>query len=158
MWLTCERIGLTFGLFFFFFFFMVFLIICFILLFYLLLHTMDECRHKILVALVFTMAMHWVIAQVVELQWIAIGQYWNMLSAILFFIEFVDMTSKVHNMWRYERAMKYMKNQILGSFFENMFQQETRLSYDTFRSLIRVVSPSLDWKNCTHERKHPHWN
>jgi hypothetical protein len=43
--------------------------------------------------------------------------------------------------------MGYMKNQLLGSFFENMFQQETRLSYDTFHSLIRVVSPSIDWKN-----------
>ncbi len=128
-------------------FFMVFLIFCFILLFYLLLHTMDEHRHKILVALVFIMAIHWVIAQVVELQWIAIGQHWSMMSAMLFFMEFVHMTSKVCNMWRYERAMWYMKNQLLGSLFENMFQQETRLSYDTFCSLIRVVSPSLDWKN-----------
>jgi hypothetical protein len=133
--------------FFSFFFFTFFLIFCFILPFYLLLHTMDELRHKILVVVVFTMAMHWVITQVVELQWVAIGQHWSMMSAMLFFMEFVDMTSKVCNMWRYERAMGYMKNQLLGSFFENMFQQETRLSYDTLRSFIRLVSLSLDWKN-----------
>jgi hypothetical protein len=113
------------------------------------------CRHKILVVVVFTMAMHWVIAQVVELQWITIGQHWNMMSAMLFFMEFVDMTSKVFNMWRYERPMGYIKNQLLGSFSENMFQQETRLNYDTFRSLIRVVSPSLDWKNA-HNKKSIH--
>ncbi len=99
---------------------------CFILLFYLLLHTMDEHGHKILVVVVFTMAMHWAIAQVVELQWVAIGQHWSMMSAMLFFMEFVDMTSKVCNMWRYERAMGYMKNQLLWSFSENIFQQETR--------------------------------
>jgi hypothetical protein len=144
VWLTCERIGLTFDFFFLLLLFHGFFIFCFILLFYLLLHTMDEHRHKILVALVFTMTMHWVIVQVVELHWIAIGQHWSMMSAMLFFMEFVDMISKVCNMWRYERVMGYMKNQLLRSFFENMFQQETRLSYDTFRSLIRVVTPSLD--------------
>jgi hypothetical protein len=57
---------------------------------------MNECKHKILVALVFTMAMHQVIAQVV------IGQHWNMMSPMLFFMEFVDMALEVCNMWRYD--------------------------------------------------------
>jgi hypothetical protein len=43
-------------------------------------NTMDECSHKILVVLVFTMAIHQVIAQMVSLQWIAIthniGVWW----------------------------------------------------------------------------------
>jgi hypothetical protein len=38
---------------------------------------MDEHRHKILVILVSTMAMHGVIAQVIALQQVAIGQIWN---------------------------------------------------------------------------------
>ncbi len=46
---------------------------------------MHERRHKILVALVFTMAMHRVIAQVVALEQITIGQHWSMMSAICCF-------------------------------------------------------------------------
>jgi hypothetical protein len=58
---------------------------------------------------------------VIALQQIAIGQHWNMMNAMLFFMEFVDMASRVHNMWRYERAMGYMTNQLFRSFSENMF-------------------------------------
>jgi hypothetical protein len=50
-------------------------------------------------------------------------------------------------MWRYERVVRYMKSQLLGSYFEKMFQQQTRLSYDTFYSLTRVAGPSLEQKN-----------
>jgi uncharacterized cupredoxin-like copper-binding protein len=46
---------------------------------------MHECRHKILVALVYTMAMHQVIAQAVALEQIAIGQHWSVMSAICCF-------------------------------------------------------------------------
>jgi hypothetical protein len=60
---------------------------------------------------------------VIALEQIGIGQHWNMMNAMLFFIEFVDMASRVHNMWRYERAMRYMKNQFLKSFSKNMFWQ-----------------------------------
>ncbi len=68
------------------------------------------------------------------------------MNAMLFSMEFVDMASRVHNMWRYERTMGYMKNPLLKSFFENMFWQQTRLSYDTFRSLIKVVGTNLEPK------------
>jgi hypothetical protein len=44
-----------------------------------------------------------------------------MVNAMLFFMEFVDMASKVCNMWRYERVVGYMKNQLLGSFSKKMF-------------------------------------
>jgi hypothetical protein len=40
-----------------------------------------------------------------------------------------------------------MRNQLLGSYFEKMFQQQTRLGYDTYYSLIKVVGPSLERKN-----------
>jgi hypothetical protein len=40
-----------------------------------------------------------------------------MMNAMLFFIEFVDMASRICNMWRYERVLKYVKNQLLGGFF-----------------------------------------
>jgi hypothetical protein len=60
-------------------------------------NTMHECRHKILVVLVFTMAIHRVIAQVVSLQLVAITQHWNMMSALLVFSKFVDMPPQVWN-------------------------------------------------------------
>jgi hypothetical protein len=83
----------------------------------------------------------------------AIGQHWSMMSAMLFFMEFVDMASRVCNKWRYEMVVAYMKNQLLGSFFEKMFRQQMKLSYDTFCSLqlIKVVGSSLVQKN-THMR------
>jgi hypothetical protein len=34
------------------------------------------------------------------------------------FIVFVDMASRICNMWRYERVVEYMKNQLLGSFLK----------------------------------------
>jgi hypothetical protein len=128
VWLTWERIMLTFGLFFLFFLFFHCLFYFLFFFFLLLLHTMDEHKHKILVAFVFTMAMHRMIAQVIALQWVAIGQHWSMMNGMLFFMEFVDMASRIHNMWRYERAMGYMKIWLFGSFFEKMFRQWTRLS------------------------------
>ncbi len=113
----------------------------------LLLHIMDEHKHKILVTLIFTMAMYQVTAQVVALQSVAIEQHWSMMKVLLFSMEFVDVASKVYNMWRYEKVVRYMKNQLLGSFSKMMFWQWTRLSYDTFRSLIRVVSKSWPKKH-----------
>jgi hypothetical protein len=74
---------------------------------------MDERRHKILVILVFTMTRYQVITQAVALQGVAIAQHWSMVNAMLFFMEFVDMASKVCNMWRYKRVVGYMKNQLL---------------------------------------------
>ncbi len=73
------------------------------------------------------------------------------MSALMFFMEFVDMAPRIHKMWRYERVVGYMKNQLLGSFFEKMFWHQIRLNYDTFRSLIRVVGPSIEQKH-THMR------
>jgi hypothetical protein len=32
------------------------------------------------------------------------------MSAMLFFMEFVDIVARVYNMRRYEKAMGYMKN------------------------------------------------
>jgi hypothetical protein len=32
------------------------------------------------------------------------------MSAMLFFMEFVDIATRVRNMWRYEKVMGYMKN------------------------------------------------
>jgi hypothetical protein len=49
---------------------------------------MDDHLQKILMALVFTMTMHWVIAQLIALQQVTIGQHWNMMNAMLFCMEF----------------------------------------------------------------------
>ncbi len=64
------------------------------------------------------------------------------MSALLFFMEFVDMAPRVHNMW-YEGGGIHEES-TFGDFFERMFWQRIRLNYDTFRSLIRVVGPSLE--------------
>ncbi len=32
------------------------------------------------------------------------------MNAMLFFMEFVDIATRVCKMWRYEKAMGYMKN------------------------------------------------
>ncbi len=105
------------------------------------------CRHKILVVLVFTMVIHGVISQVVSLQQVAITQHSSMMRALLFFLEFVDMPPRVRSIWRYEKVVGYMKNQLFGSFFKKMIRQYTRLIFDTFHALIRVVGPSLEQKN-----------
>jgi hypothetical protein len=65
---------------------------------------MDERRHKILAILVYTMAIHQVIAQVVSLQRVTITQHWSIMSALLFFLEFVDMPPKVRSIWKYEKV------------------------------------------------------
>ncbi len=72
-----------------------------------------------------------------------------MMCATLFFMEFVDMALRVCNMSRYEGSGVHEE-----SFFEElkMFQQWTRLNYDTFHSLTRVVGQSLEWKN-THMKQ-----
>jgi hypothetical protein len=56
---------------------------------------MDEHMHKILMVLVFTMAIHRVVAQVMSLQQVTITQHSNMMSVLLFFPEFVDMPPRV---------------------------------------------------------------
>jgi hypothetical protein len=65
------------------------------------------------------------------------------MSTSLFFEEFVDMPPRVWNMWKYERVVGYMKNQFFGSFLLKMFRQRTKLSFDTFHALTRVVGSSL---------------
>jgi hypothetical protein len=77
------------------------------------------------------------------------------MSASLFFSKFVDMPLRVQSIWRYERTIGYMKNQLFRSFSEKMFQQHIWLSFDTFRALIRVVGPSLERKN-TNMRENIH--
>ncbi len=67
-----------------------------------------------------------------------------MISVLLFFLEFVNMPLKVWSIWKYERVVGYMKNQLFGSFSKKTFQQCTRFSFHTFCALIRVVGPSLE--------------
>jgi len=107
---------------------------------------------KILVVLVFIMAIHWFIAQVVSLQPIAIVEDWSMMSALLFFSEFVDVPPKVQNIWK--EQLDTWKVKILKSFWIDVSTMCTRLSYNIFQALIRVVGPSLEWKKYKHEIKY----
>jgi hypothetical protein len=137
--------------FFFFFFFMLFLISGFLFLFYsyytqwisigirywwLLfflwpcikwLHKWLHCNEKLLVN--------------IRIWWMQCCVSWSLLTWHQEFATYESMKG----------AMGYLKNQLLRSISKNMFWQRTKLSYDTFHSLIRVVSPSL-------ERKHYFWN
>jgi hypothetical protein len=58
---------------------------------------MDEHSHKILVVLVFTTAIHQVIAQVVSLQQVTITQHWNMMSALFFFRVYGHATTSLEH-------------------------------------------------------------
>jgi hypothetical protein len=64
-------------------------------------------------------------------------------ECVVVFLEFVDIPLRVWSIWKYERIVGYMKNKLFGSFLLKMFQQRTRLSFDTFHALIRVVGSSL---------------
>ncbi len=76
-------------------FFYVFLVFSLFFCVFYYKNTIDEHRHKILVVLVFIMAIHQDIAQVVSLQQVVITQHWNMMSALLVFLEFVDVPPQV---------------------------------------------------------------
>jgi len=90
--LTCERIRLSFVLFssylfIFFTFFSLFLAFSLFFCVFYYKNTMDSHMHKILVVLVFTMAIHRIIAQMVSLQRVAITQHWSMMNVLLFLLQ-----------------------------------------------------------------------
>ncbi len=121
---TCERIRLSFVLFFIFvMFFSLFL--AFLFLFFGALYcknTVDECRHKILVVLVFIMIIDRIISQVILLQQVVITQHsMEYDKCVVIFLELVNMPLRVWSIWRYERAIGRMKNEIFGNFSKKMF-------------------------------------
>jgi len=40
------------------------------------------------------------------------------MNVLIFFSKFMDMPPRVQSIWRYEKAVGYMKNQLFGSFSE----------------------------------------
>ncbi len=66
---------------------------------------------------------------------------------MLFFFRFCGHATKSSSICKYEREVEYMKNQFLESFSEKMFQQRTRLSFDTFCAFIRVVGSNVEREN-----------
>jgi hypothetical protein len=42
------------------------------------------------------------------------------MNVLLFFSEFVNMPSRVWSIWRYEKEVGYMKNQLLEIFFKDI--------------------------------------
>jgi hypothetical protein len=57
------------------------------------------------------------------------------------------MPPRLRNIWKYKRAIGYIKNELFGNFLEKMFRQRTRLNFYTFCALIKVVGPSLEQIN-----------
>jgi hypothetical protein len=71
---------------------------------------------------------------------------------IVLFSEYVDMPLRVQNIWKYEKAFKYMEINFLKAFelFKKMFWQCKRLNYNTFCALITVINISFEWKKYKH--------
>jgi hypothetical protein len=63
---------------------------------------------------------------------------------LLIFSKFMDMSPRVRIIWRYEKAIGYMKNQLFEKKSKKMFQQCTRLNFDTFHAYNKVIGPSLE--------------
>jgi hypothetical protein len=77
---------------------------------------MNEHSDKILVVLVFTMAIHQLIAQVVSLQQVAITQHWSMMSA-LFFFRFCEHAIKSLGHMQIWKSRWTYEESISGEFF-----------------------------------------
>jgi hypothetical protein len=125
------------------------LVTCFILLFVLifpLLHffvlTMDHRRHKLLVALVFFMAIQHVFTIVVVLQQVAIHQH-NSTMMMMGALILGGDAPRLLSIWMIEQNRSFTFTQLLGNYTPSLFRQHTRLHRSTFHYLCSIVAPSL---------------
>ena len=106
---------------------------------------MEDRRHRLLVALVFFMALRHVLTVVVALQQVAIHQH-NSAMMMMGALMLESMTLRCRTIWMIERSRKFISKQLLGSYTSLMFKQHTRLNPDTFHYLCSIVAPSLNRK------------
>jgi len=105
---------------------------------------MDEHRHKVLVALVFFMAIRHVMAVVVILQQLALHQHYGaMTMMVAVMVEGSGARRGARSVWMVDRRTNFMERQLLGSYSIYAFKQHTRLLPETFEYLCGVLAPSL---------------
>jgi len=105
---------------------------------------MDEHRHKVLVALVFFMAIRHVMAVVVILQQLALHQHYGaMTMMVAVMVEGSGARRGARSVWMVDRRTNFMERQLLGSYSTYAFKQHTRLLPETFEYLCGVLAPSL---------------
>lgn len=105
---------------------------------------MDERRRKVLVALVFFMAVRHVMAVVATLQKLALHQHYAAMAMI--FVVMVGESGasrRTRSIWMYDRSSLFADNQLFGCYSVKLFKQHTRLLPKTFDYLCGILSPSL---------------
>jgi hypothetical protein len=113
--------------------------------------TTDHRRHKLLVALVFFMAIRHVFTVVVALQQVAIYQQ-NSAMMMMGALILGGDAPRLQSIWMIERNRSFTFTQLLGSYTPSLFRQHTRLHQSTFHYLCSIVAPSLARKD-THLRE-----
>jgi hypothetical protein len=105
---------------------------------------MDERRHKVLVCLVFFMAIRYVFSVVAILQQLALAQHYSAMTVMYAIMVEGDGVSRVaRNVWMRDRTTFFLENQLFGSYTSHLFRQHTRLLPETFEYLCGVLAPSL---------------
>jgi hypothetical protein len=117
---------------------------------------MDHRRYKLLVALVFLMAIRHVFTVVVALQQVAIQQVaihqQNSAMMMMGALILGGDAPRLRSIWMIERNRSFTFIQLLGSYTPSLFRQHTRLHQSTFHYLCSIVAPSLARKD-THLRE-----
>jgi hypothetical protein len=117
---------------------------------------MDHRRHKLLVALVFLMAIRHVFTVVVALQQVAIQQVaihqQNSAMMMMGAVILGGDAPRLRSIWMIEQNRSFTFTQLLGNYTPSLFRQHTRLHQSTFHYLCSIVAPSLARKD-THLRE-----
>ena len=105
---------------------------------------MDEQRQKVLVALVFFMAVQHVMAVVAILQQLALHQHYGAMAMV--FVMMVGESGasrRTWSIWMYDRSTPFADRQLFGCYLVKLFKQYTRLLLENFDYLCGILSPSL---------------
>lgn len=105
---------------------------------------MDERRHKVLVALVFFMAVRHVMAVIAILQKLALNQHYGAMAMVFAMMVVEGSASRrTRSIWMYDRSNVFADKLLFGSYSVRLFKQHTRLLPETFDYLCGILSPSL---------------
>ena len=106
---------------------------------------MDERKRRILVALVFFVAVGHVIAVVTILHKIALYEHYVAMTMVFATMVVESSTSrKTRSIWMYDRSIIFADRLLFGSYSVKLFKQYIRLLYKTFDYLYGVLSPTLN--------------
>jgi hypothetical protein len=109
---------------------------------------MDERRHKVLVALVFFMAIRHVMAVVAILQQLALHQHYGAMTMMFAVMVGESGASRgPRSIWMCDRRTNFMENQLFGSYTVHLFRQHTRLLPKIFEYLCGILASSLSRSN-----------